>query len=409
MPLTDIAVRNAKPGEKKIRLRDERGLFLEVSAGKDGKPRKWWRFRYKLNGRENMLSLGVYPDVTLKDARDRRDETRRLISQGIDPAQARKSAKTEEAENGETFERIAREWWAKFQPTWTEEHGGQILRRLELNVFPWIGSRPIKDITAPEILKLARRIESRGALEMAHRTIQGCGQIFRYGIATGRCERNPAADLRGALPPVKEKHHPSITDPKAIAPLLRAMDAYQGSPITGCALRLAPLVFVRPGELRHAEWAEINIEAKEWRIPGHKMKMREQHIVPLARQALVIIEELHPLTGHGKYLFPSMRTLDRPMSENTVNGALRRLGYTKDELTGHGFRSMASTLLNEQGWNRDAIERQLAHAERDNIRAAYNYAEFLPERRKMMQAWADYLDSLKTGAKVTPLFQEATG
>lgn len=409
MPLTDIAVRNAKPLDKPYRLRDERGLFLEVSAGKDGKPRKWWRFRYKFKGRENMLSLGVYPDVTLKDARDRRDEARRLIAQDIDPAQVRKSVQVEKAEDTETFERIAREWWAKFQPTWTEEHGVQILRRLELNVFPWIGSRPIKDITAPEILTLARRIESRGALEMAHRTIQGCGQVFRYGIATGRCERNPAADLRGALPPVKEKHHPSITDPKAIAPLLRSMDKYEGSPVTGCALRLAPLVFVRPGELRHAEWSEIDLEVKEWRIPGHKMKMREQHIVPLSKQAIAIIEELRPLTGHGKYLFPSMRTLERPMSENTVNGALRRLGYTKEELTGHGFRSMASTLLNEQGWNRDAIERQLAHAERDNIRAAYNYAEFLPERRKMMQEWADYLDSLKAGAKITPIFREGNG
>ncbi|WP_243366093.1 tyrosine-type recombinase/integrase [Fundidesulfovibrio soli] len=408
MPLTDVAVRNAKPLDKPYRLRDERGLFLEVSAGKDGKPRKWWRLRYKLRGRENMLSLGVYPDVTLKDARDRRDEARRLLAQGIDPGQVRKSVKAEDAEDAETFERVAREWWAKFQPTWTEEHGTQILRRLELNVFPWIGSRPIKDITAPEVLTLARRIETRGALEMAHRTIQGCGQVFRYGVATGRCERNPAADLRGALPPVKEKHHPSITDPKAIPALLRSMDSYQGSPVTSCALRLAPLVFVRPGELRHAEWTEIDLENREWRIPGHKMKMREQHIVPLAIQAVTIIKELRPLTGHGKYLFPSMRTLERPMSENTVNGALRRLGYTKDELTGHGFRSMASTLLNEQGWNRDAIERQLAHAERDNIRAAYNYAEFLPERRKMMQAWADYLDGLKAGAKVTPFQRQAS-
>ncbi|MBI4804622.1 MAG: tyrosine-type recombinase/integrase [Desulfovibrio sp.] len=402
MALTDLAVRNAKPGPTLVRIADARGLSLEIAPSGG----KRWRFRYRFNGKANMLSLGVYPDVSLKDARERRDEARRLLAQCIDPAQVRKAVETQDAENVETFERIAREWWAKFQPTWTEEHGGQILRRLELNVFPWIGPRPIKDVTAPEILTLARRIESRGALEMAHRTIQGCGQVFRYGIATGRCERNPAADLRGALPPVKEKHHPSIIDPKAIAPLLRSMDNYQGSPVTACALRLAPLVFVRPGELRHAEWSEIDQEAKEWRIPGHKMKMREQHIVPLCRQAIAIIEELRPITGHGKYLFPSMRTLDRPMSENTVNGALRRLGYTKDELTGHGFRSMASTLLNEQGWNRDAIERQLAHAERDNIRAAYNYAEFLPERRKMMQAWADYLDALKSGAKVIPIHQE---
>lgn len=402
MPLTDVAVKNAKPDTKPYRLKDERGLFLEVRP----EGGKWWRFRFSMKSRERLMSLGTYPDVTLNMARERRDEARRMVAQGIDPGEVRKASKCETAACEETFERIAREWWAKFQPTWTEEHGLQILRRLELNVFPWIGSRPIKDITAPEVLALARRIESRGALEMAHRTIQGCGQVFRYGIATGRCERNPAADLRGALPPVKEKHHPSITDPKAIAPLLRAMDNYQGSPITACALRLAPLVFVRPGELRHAEWAEIDLDAIEWRIPGHKMKMREQHIVPLAKQAVVIIEELQPLAGHGKYLFPSMRTLDRPMSENTVNGGLRRLGYSKDELTGHGFRSMASTLLNEQGWNRDAIERQMAHAERDNNRAVYNCAEFLPERRKMMQAWADYLDGLKIGGKVIPMHGE---
>jgi integrase len=227
--------------------------------------------------------------------------------------------------------------------------------------------------------------------------------VFRYGIATGRCERNPAGDLRGALPPTKETHHPSLTDPKAIAHLLRSMEDYQGSHVTSCALRLAPIVFVRPGELRHAEWCEIDIEGKEWRIPANKMKMRVQHIVPLSRQAITIIEEVRPLTGHGKYLFPSARTLERPMSENTVNAALRRLGYTKEELTGHGFRSMASTLLNEMGWNRDAIERQLSHAERDNIRAAYNYAEYLPERRRMMQAWAEYLDKLKAGARVLVL------
>ncbi|GAB6035597.1 tyrosine-type recombinase/integrase [Fundidesulfovibrio butyratiphilus] len=399
MKLTDLAVRNAKPGPKIIRMADGRGLSLEITpAGA-----KHWRFRYRFNGTANMLALGPYPLVSLKEARERRDETRRLLDQGVDPAQARKGAKASEAEDAETFERVAREWWAKFLPTWSEKHGAQIIRRLELNVFPWIGHRPIKELTAPEVLALARRVESRGALEMAHRTVQSCGQVFRYGVATGRCERDPSGDLRGALPPVKEKHHPSITEPKAVAALLRAIDSYEGSFITSCALRLAPLVFVRPGELRHAEWCELNREAKEWRIPGRKMKMREQHIVPLSRQSLAILEELRPVTGHGRFLFPSERSQARPMSENTVNGALRRLGYGKDEMTGHGFRSMASTLLNEQGWNRDAIERQLAHAERDNIRAAYNYAEFLPERYRMMQSWADYLDALKTGAKVTPI------
>jgi integrase len=333
-----------------------------------------------------------------------------MIAQGIDPGEVRKATKCPTAECEETFERVAREWWAKFQPNWSLDHGAQILRRLELNAFPWLGSRPIKEITAPDVLAVARRIESRGALEMAHRVIQTCSQVFRYAIATGRAERNPAGeDIRGALPPAKEKHHPSITDPKAITPLLQAIQNYQGSLVTSCALRLAPLVFVRPGELRHAEWSEIDFDKAEWRIPAAKMKMREQHIVPLSKQAVAILRELQPLTGSGRYLFPSERSAARPMSENTVNGALRRLGYTKEEMTGHGFRSMASTMLNELGFNRDWIERQLAHAERDNVRAAYNFAEHLPERRKMMQAWADHLDGLKSGAKVTPIHGGKTG
>jgi integrase len=395
MPLTDIAVRNAKPGEKKIRLRDERGLFLEVSAGRDGKARKWWRLRYKLNGRENMLSLGVYPDVTLKDARDRRDEARRLMAQGIDPGEARKAQKVVALEDENTFERVTREWFAKFQPNWTASHGDRIIRRFELDVFPWLGSRPIREVEPQELLTVIQRIESRGAVETAHRALQNCGQVYRYAVATGRAIRDISGDLRGAIPPSKEKHHASIIEPKLIAPLLRNLDNYQGSFVVGCALRLAPLVFVRPGELRRAEWTEINLDAQEWRIPAAKMKMREQHIVPLSRQSIAIIQELHPLTGHGRYLFPSERTLSRPMSENTVNGALRRMGYSKDEMTGHGFRSMASTSLNEMGFNRDWVERQLAHAERNNIRGAYNFAEYLPDRRKMMQAWADHLDALK--------------
>lgn len=400
MTLTDVQVRNAKPKEKIFRIKDTRGLHLEITP----QGGKRWRLRYWINSRENWISLGVYPDVSLKDARDRRDVARKQIANGIDPSAARKAQKAEALENTNTFERIAREWWTKFQPTWTEDHGNQILRRLELNVFPWIGARPLKEITAPEVLAVARRIESRGALEMAHRMVQNCGQVFRYGIATGRCERNPAGDLRGALPPVVEKHHPTITDPKEVASLLRTIESYQGSFVTMCALRLAPLTFVRPGELRKAEWGEIDLANAEWRIPKRRMKMKQIHIVPLSMQVVSIFREVHPLTGTGHYVFPSVRTMARPMSENTVNGALRRLGYTKDEMTGHGFRSMASTLLNEMGWNRDAIERQLSHAERDNIRAAYNYAEYLPERRRMMQAWADYLDKLKAGAKITPLY-----
>jgi len=267
----------------------------------------------------------------------------------------------------------------------------------ERDVFPWLGSRPARLITAPELLAVLRRIESRGAVETAHRAGQNCGQVLRYAVATGRAERDPSSDLKGALPPVRQKHHASITEPESIGELLRSMDAYQGSMVTRCALLLAPLVFVRPGELRRAEWAEINLDAAEWRIPAEKMKSRMLHIVPLSVQAVAVLRELEPLTGRGRYVFPSGRGPSRCMSENGVLSALRRMGYSGKQMTGHGFRSMASTLLNEQGWPRDAIERQLAHGERNKVRAAYNYAEHLPVRRKMMQAWADYLDSLRQG------------
>jgi integrase len=262
------------------------------------------------------------------------------------------------------------------------------------------GKQPIAEITAPDLLATMRRIESRGAIETAHRALQNCSQIFRYAIATGRANRDPGGDLRGAIPPSKRKHHASITEPKAIGELLLAIRGYQGSLITKCALELAPLFFVRPGELRKAEWAEFNFETAEWRIPAERMKMREQHIVPLSSQAIAILHDLRPLTGNGRYVFPGARTNGRPMSENTVNAGLHRLGYTTDQMTGHGFRSMASTVLNEQGWHRDAIERQLAHAERDAVRAVYNYAEHLPERRKMMQHWADYLDAITADNKI---------
>lgn len=397
--LTNVQVAGAKPKEKLYRLKDERGLHLEIhpSGGKR------WRLRYWIKGRENWISLGIYPDVSLKDARERRDEARKLIANGIDPSQARKEEKAEIAADAVTFEKVAREWFAKFKENWTPGHAARTMRRFEMDVFPWIGARPVRDILAPELLTTIRRIESRGAIETAHRTLQNCGQVFRYAVASGHADRDISGDLRGALPPSKEKHHASVTDPKDVASLLRTIETYQGSFVTMSALRLAPMLFVRPGELRHAEWSEIDLDKAEWRIPAAKMKMREQHIVPLSRQAVAILRELHPLTGAGRYVFPSVRTSARPMSENTVNAALRRLGYAKDEMTGHGFRSMASTLLNEMGWNRDAIERQLAHAERNSIRAAYNFAEFLPERRRMMQTWSDHLDKLKAGAKVTPL------
>lgn len=400
MALTDTAIRKAKPREdgKARKLFDGGGLFLLVKPN----GARYWRLKYRFHGKEKLLALGVYPDVSLKSARDKRDDARKQIAAGIDPSEARKAEKAARSSEN-SFEAIAREWWSKHKPNWSESHSSRIMLRLENDVFPWIGSKPIQDITPPELLTVLRRIENRGALETAHRIHQSCGQIFRYAIATLRAERDTAADLKGALPPTNQKHHASITDPKKIGELLRAIDCYQGQFITRCALQFAPLVFVRPGELRHAESSEIDLDKAEWRIPAEKMKMKTVHIVPLSTQAVAILNEIKPLTGHSKYVFPSVRTLKRPMSENTVTAALRRLGYASGEMTGHGFRSMASTILNEQGWHRDAIERQLAHMERDSVRAAYNYAEHLPERIKMMQAWSDYLYGLKGGADVVPI------
>ena len=398
MPLTNTAIRNARPSEKPVKLFDGGGLYLLLNPNGS----RWWRLDYRFKGKRKTLSMGIYPEAGLKEARARRDSARKQLAAGIDPSATRKAEKA--ARGGEdSLEAVAREWLAKYAPRWAPGHASKIIGRFERDIFPWLGARPVREITAPDLLEVLRRIEARGAIETAHRAHQNCGRVFRYAIATGRAERDPAADLRGALPPVKEKHHAAITDPKAIGALLRAIDGYQGSFVTQCALRLAPLTFVRPGELRKAEWSEIDLEAAEWRIPAERMKMRAVHIVPLSVQVLASLRELYPLTGSGHYVFPGLRTPSRPMSENTVNAALRRLGYAKDEMTGHGFRSIASTLLNEQGWHRDAIERQLAHGERDAVRAAYNYAEHLPERRDMMQAWADYLDGLKNGAEVVPL------
>jgi len=358
---------------------------------------KYFRFDFRFNGKRKTLALGVYPDVTLKIAREKHDDARKLLSNNIDPGQHRKTVKAmsiEQAAN--SFEAVALEWFTKNKHIWTKGHSKTIIRRLELNIFPWLGGQPVASITAPELLSAIRRIENRGARETAHRVKQICGQVFRYAIATGRADRDPSADLRGALSPTKSKHMAAITSPEKIGGLLRAIDKYEGHLITRCALRLAPLVFVRPGELRHAEWREINLDQAEWKIPAEKMKMRLPHIVPLSRQAVEVLQEIEPLTGRGRYVFSSLRSAARPMSNNTILAALRRMGYTKEEMTGHGFRAMASTVLHEQSWPSDIIERQLAHVERNSIKAAYNHAQYLPERRKMMQAWADYLDKLKS-------------
>lgn len=398
--LTERAIRNFKPQSKTKRLFDSGGLYLEVSPTGN----KWWRLKYRFNGKEKRLALGVFPRVTLKEARAGREDARRMLDKGNDPGQARRVEKATRTElNADSFESVAREWLDKFSPHWAESHANKMRRRLEADIFPWLGSRPIRQITAAELLAAARRIEARGALDTARRALLNSGQVFRYAVATGRAERDPSADLKGALPPPKEKHYATITEPKAVGALLRAIEGYQGHNATRCALKLAPLTFVRPGELRRAEWTEFDLDKAEWRIRAEKMKSRVPHVVPLSQQALEVLRELQPLTGSGKYLFPGLRGRDRAMSENTVNAALRRLGYPKGAMTGHGFRAMASTILNEQGWHRDAIERQLAHGERDAVRAAYNYAEHLPERRKMMQGWADFLDGLRNGATVVPI------
>jgi integrase len=366
---------------------------------------KYWRLAYRYVGKQKTLALGVYPDVSLKDARQRRDDARKLLADDIDPGENRKAikaAKSDRAAN--SFEVVAREWFSKKSPGWAASNSNKIIQRLENDAFPWLGSRPIAEITPPELLKILRRIEERGAVESAHRVRNYCGAIFRYAIQTGRAERDVSADLRGALPTPVTQHRAAITEPKAIAELLRAMDSYQGYFVTKCALRLAPLFFVRPGELRKAEWIEIDLDKAEWNIPAERMKMREPHLVPLSTQAVEILRELHALTGEGKYVFPGARTNGRPMSDNAILAALRRMGFAKDEMSGHGFRAMARTILDEVLQVRpDFIEHQLAHAVRDPNGRAYNRTAHLAERRKMMQQWADYLDKLKAGAEVIPL------
>ena len=391
--LSDNQIKNAKPREKQYKLYDEKGLFIIIRPNKS----KWWRFKYRFNNKYREISLGVYGDVSLKQARTKRDNARTLVADGTDPSARRQADKVA---GNDTFEAVALEW-LKMQ-TWFDTNGPRVKRSLEKDIFPWLGKRPIGEITPPELLATIKRVENRGAIETAHRILQTCGKIFRYAIATHRADRSPAQDIKDALKPVKQTHFASITDPKGIGDLLRAIDAYKGGFITRCALKLSPLVFTRPGELRHAEWSEIDLDEAIWRIPGEKMKKGNKHLIPLSRQAIEILEEIQPLTGDGKYVFPCVRSDDRPMSENTVIGALRRLGYTGDQMTAHGFRSMASTLLHEQGWLSDAIEAQLAHVT-GGVKGVYNYAQHLPLRTEMMQAWADYLDGLKAGGKVVPI------
>ena len=394
MKLSDVTLRRVKATDKPQKFADGGGLYLYV-APTGG---KLWRMDYRFEGKRKTLSFGAYPAAGRKDARARREEAKGQIAAGIDPGAHKKAAKeAARADTDSAFEIVAREWFDRQKDGWAESHAGKIMARLERDIFPVVGGRPVRDITAPMLLEALRRIESRGAVDTAHRALQTCGQVFRYAIATGRAEHNIAADLKGALPPVRGGHFASVKEPAAVGGLLRAIDAYTGNVIVRAALRIAPYVLVRPVELRRAEWAEFNFDADEWRIPATRMKMRELHIVPLARQVRGILAELQQYTGGGRYLFPSMRANTATISDVTLLAALRRLGYGKDEMTVHGFRSMASTLLNEQGYNRDWIEKQLAHGERDTVRASYNFAQYLPERRKMMQEWADYLDELRAG------------
>ena len=420
----DVTIRTVKPGDPRKRLNDGDGLYLRlfVKGGSHG-----WRLDYTVNGVRKNLSLGTYPDTTLSAARKKADDARRLVSDGTDPSDVRKAAKVAAVRHraaelladaglppADSFEAVAREWLGKVHGAKVSYgHSDRTRIRLEQDVFPWLGRRPVGSIKPAELLACLRRVEDRGAIETAHRVKQACGQVFRYAIATDRCDRDPAADLREALTPIQARHHAAITDPKRVGELLRACDDYRGHPITRAALALAPLTFQRPGELRHAEWAEIDMDAGLWTIPAERMKRSKQgkangppHLVPMSRQALAILADLQPLTGAGRYVFPSMRTKDRPMSDAAVLAALRRMGFPKDEMTGHGWRATARTMLAERlNVEVSVIEAQLAHSVPDSLGRAYNRTEFLEQRRTMMQTWADYLDRLRKGGEVVPLPQ----
>lgn len=395
MRLTDTAIKNSKAKSKPYQLSDGNGLSLLINSNGS----KWWRFRYAYSGKEKMLSLGVYPDTPLKRAREKREEARKLIAEGIDPSAARKRAK---AALADTFEGVALEWFNKHKAQWLDSHSGKVWARLEKNVFPYIGQEPIGGLRAGQVRAVLDRIVARGAIETAHRILQSISSICAHAAkedATGqrRAERNVCDDLKGELPVAAERHHAAIIEPVKIGALLRAIDGYDGFPVVKAALQLAPLVFVRPGELRAAEWTEFDLKAAQWEIPTERMKMKQAHIVPLSKQAIAILQELQPLTGRGKYVFPSFRTSLRPMSDNALNAALRRMGFEQGSHTAHGFRAMARTVLDEHlEYRVEIIEHQLAHTVKDANGVAYNRTTHLAKRRVMMQAWADYLDTLRT-------------
>ncbi|WP_114240045.1 integrase arm-type DNA-binding domain-containing protein [Dyella sp. C9] len=408
--LTDTAIRKTKPAPTPLKLSDGGGMHLLLKP--DGS--RYWRLNYRFAGKQKTLALGVYPTVTLADARQRREDARRLLSNGVDPGAERKARKAQltvtTAVEVDTFEKVARDWmaWRDKRGETAETTANKDRWRLESYLFPQLGLRPIAEITAIELRDVLRLVEETGKRETASRTKITAGQVFRWAVLEGRTHSDLTASLRGLFTTPKPTHRAAITDPLKIGELLRSFDEFSGQFTTQCALKLAPLVFVRPGELRKAEWPEFDLVNAIWRIPGERMKMKAPHVVPLSTQAVAVLRDLAPLTSSGRYVFPSVRTASRPMSENTINVALRRLGYGKDEMTGHGFRSMAASRLNEMGWNADAIERQLAHAESNKVRAAYTHAaQYLEERTRMMQAWADYLDGVKNGAQVMHLRRSA--
>lgn len=386
--LTDTAIRHSKPKTKPYKISDSGGLYIYIQTNGS----KYWRLKYRFQRKEKVLALGVYPELSLQEARERRDNAKKMLSNGIDPSEVKKTLKQEsKALHEHTFEKIAREWHQTKLCSWTERHARYVLQRLESDVFCVIGARPISQITAPELLSMIRKIEERGALDISHRVLQSCGQVFRYAIATGRAERNPTSDLRGALKSAHKTHYKHLTASE-LPEFLQKLDKYDGQPQTKLAIQLLQLTFVRTGELRGAKWEEISVEKAEWRIPAERMKKREPHIVPLSKQALAIIKTLQNRSGHSQYVFQSLTNSKKCISENTILYALYRMGY-HSRATGHGFRATASTILNENGFRSDVIERQLAHADRNKVRASYNHAQYLSERKKMMQWWADYLDA----------------
>jgi len=405
MPLTDTAIKNAKPTGKPYKMQDEKGMYLLVNPNGS----KYFRYNYRFNGKRKTLALGTYPVTSLKEAREKRDTAKKQFDGGIDPSENKKAVKQSRAESmANSFEVIAREWYERHMNDKSEHHQKRAMSLFQRDIFPYLGSKPIANIKATELLAALRRIEARNAIETAHRALQICGQVFRYAIATGRTERDITPDLRGSLMHAKAGHFSAVTEPKQAAELLRVIDGYTGTFVVKSALQLAPLVFVRPGELRQAEWAHIDLNAKEWRYLV--TKTQTPHIVPLSKQAIEILSNLHPLTGSGRFVFPSARTPNgsRAMSDVALLAALRRMGIGKDEMTVHGFRALARTILDEVlGFRPDFIEHQLAHAVKDPNGRAYNRTAHLQERHKMMQAWADYLDSLKTGAQVIPFKKPA--